>query len=48
LLRDEIAELKGLRNDMKLIMRRLDVIDETLRPMTQMAKEELASRKGGV
>jgi hypothetical protein len=48
LLKAEIAELKGLRNDMKLMMRRLDVIDETLRPMSQIAKEELASRKGGV
>jgi hypothetical protein len=30
---------------MKLIMRRLDVIDETLRPLSQMAKEELPERE---
>jgi hypothetical protein len=45
LIRAEIAELKGLRKDMKLIMRRLDAINESLAPISQEAKEELKTRK---
>jgi hypothetical protein len=41
LLRAEIAELKGLRKDMRHIMRRLDAINESLEPIGQKAKEDL-------
>src|ERR1700729_3664394 len=41
LLRAEIAELKGLRKDMRLMMRRLDTINESLEPISQKAKEDL-------
>ncbi len=45
LLRAELAELKGLRKDMKLLMRRLDTINESLAPIGREAKEELKARK---
>jgi hypothetical protein len=50
LLRAELVELKGLRKDMRLIMRRLDMINESLAPISQEAKEELncsALKRGG-
>ena len=37
----QIAELKGLRKDMRPIMRRLDAINESLEPISQKAKEDL-------
>jgi hypothetical protein len=45
LLRAELAELKGPRKDVKLVMRRLDAINESLAPTSQEAKEELNARK---
>jgi len=45
LLRTELVELKGLRKDMKLIMRRLDTLNETLAPVSQKAKQDLESEE---